>query len=235
MSYCVNCGVKLDDSLKKCPLCNTPVINPNELKTIGESVTPYPKEKGVVESAKRKDFAILIFTVLASTSFSCFLLNLLVFTGPPWSLFIIGACILLFVLLLPFIIHIRIPGNLCVLFDGIATAFYLYLISYNTTNKEWFIGLALPIVILITVLTEVFIFFYHLFPVSILTSALYFFADIAIFCVGLELLIDFYLGLPLMIGWSAIVLTICTVISVALLTIIASSHLREIVRKRLHF
>ena len=31
MSYCVNCGVKLDPSLKYCPLCNTPVINPHDL------------------------------------------------------------------------------------------------------------------------------------------------------------------------------------------------------------
>ena len=32
MSYCVNCGVELDASLKSCPLCHTPVINPRELK-----------------------------------------------------------------------------------------------------------------------------------------------------------------------------------------------------------
>ena len=28
MSYCVHCGVELDPSLKKCPLCNTPVLDP---------------------------------------------------------------------------------------------------------------------------------------------------------------------------------------------------------------
>ena len=32
MSYCVNCGVKLKQSEKFCPLCNTKVINPNNLK-----------------------------------------------------------------------------------------------------------------------------------------------------------------------------------------------------------
>lgn len=32
MSYCVNCGVELDRSLRACPLCNTPVINPRELE-----------------------------------------------------------------------------------------------------------------------------------------------------------------------------------------------------------
>ena len=32
MSYCVNCGVKLKQFEKVCPLCNTKVINPNNLK-----------------------------------------------------------------------------------------------------------------------------------------------------------------------------------------------------------
>ena len=30
MSYCVNCGVKLKNSEKVCPLCNTEVINPKK-------------------------------------------------------------------------------------------------------------------------------------------------------------------------------------------------------------
>ena len=29
MSYCVNCGVELDASATKCPLCDTPVYNPD--------------------------------------------------------------------------------------------------------------------------------------------------------------------------------------------------------------
>ena len=41
MSYCVNCGVRLDASLKKCPLCNTPVIHPNET-AVPTSPSPFP-------------------------------------------------------------------------------------------------------------------------------------------------------------------------------------------------
>ena len=57
MSYCVNCGVKLDPSLKYCPLCNTPVINPHDLSKM-QPISPFPKEKGQVEVVRRKDLAI---------------------------------------------------------------------------------------------------------------------------------------------------------------------------------
>ena len=51
MSYCVNCGVKLEESLVRCPLCNTPVMNPNLLdKEKPES--PFPK-KGTYRAHKK--------------------------------------------------------------------------------------------------------------------------------------------------------------------------------------
>ena len=41
MSYCVNCGVELDDSAKKCALCSTPVINPNIQEKPDETPAPF--------------------------------------------------------------------------------------------------------------------------------------------------------------------------------------------------
>ena len=52
MSYCVNCGVELEASLKECPLCNTPVINPKQPHPVTGS-GPYPSSKGQVEVVKR--------------------------------------------------------------------------------------------------------------------------------------------------------------------------------------
>ena len=41
MAYCVNCGVELEASLEKCPLCNTPVYHPvKEEKS--KPASPYP-------------------------------------------------------------------------------------------------------------------------------------------------------------------------------------------------
>ena len=45
MSYCVNCGVKLAKSEKKCPLCNTKVINPNLSNDTFEPAYPCIVEK----------------------------------------------------------------------------------------------------------------------------------------------------------------------------------------------
>ena len=45
MSYCVNCGVELDASATKCPLCDTPVYNPKAPEPATQP-SPFPKEKG---------------------------------------------------------------------------------------------------------------------------------------------------------------------------------------------
>ncbi|MCI9665474.1 MAG: hypothetical protein HFI46_16745 [Lachnospiraceae bacterium] len=235
MSYCVNCGVELERSLKKCPLCNTPVINPGELQKLTAQNAPYPKEKGQVDVVKRKDLAILTTVVLSATSLCCLLLNLFVFSGSPWSLFIIGACLILFVLIFPLVIYTKLPIYLSLAFDGAAIGFYLYMITFNTKSDRWFVQLALPITALATILVEIFALLLRTFRVSFITTALYFFVEIALLCVGIELLIDRYREVPLHLMWSAIVLTICGVIAVALLTILSKRRLREAVQRRLHF
>lgn len=234
MSYCVNCGVKLEPSLTECPLCNTPVINPKELYS-KKKISPYSREKGQVDVVKRRDLAILTSIVLIATSLSCLLLNLFVFSGSLWSLFIIGACLLLFVLIFPAVIYTKLPIYISLLFDGIAVGFYLYMITFNTSSKEWFTGLALPIVALATILVEIFALLLRSFPVSFITTALYFFAEAALLCVGVELLIDHYLGVPLHLVWSAVVLTVCAVIVILLITVLSRRRLRDAVRRRLHF
>lgn len=234
MSYCVNCGVELEQSLPECPLCNTPVMNPKELYDAKRN-SPYSKDRGQVDVVKRKDFGLLIAIVLSATALSCLLLNLFVFTGSMWSLFIIGVCMVLFVLSIPAFFYSKLPIYISLLFDGVAVGVYLYMISFNTSGNRWFFSLALPIVVLITILVEIFALLLQILPVSFITTALYFFAEAAVFCIGLELLIDRYLGKPLMLFWSAVVLTVCSVIAVMLITVLSRRRLREAVRRRLHF
>ncbi len=47
MSYCVHCGVELAPSEEKCPLCKTPVMDPNQAWREPEE-RPYPERLEVV-------------------------------------------------------------------------------------------------------------------------------------------------------------------------------------------
>ncbi|MDE5679233.1 MAG: hypothetical protein K2I01_02205, partial [Lachnospiraceae bacterium] len=116
MSYCVNCGVELDKSLQACPLCNTPVINPRELEEKMEK-SSFPKEKGQVETVKRKDLGLLLSVVLIAAGVTCGFLNLFVFTGSAWSLLIIGACLIVWVLFIPIVIYTKLSAYSALLFS----------------------------------------------------------------------------------------------------------------------
>ena len=234
MSYCVNCGVELDSSLKSCPLCHTPVLHPGELEKVN-APSPYPMEKGQVETVKRKDLGILLTVVLLAASIGCALLNLFVFTGTLWSLLIIGICIILFVLFIPAVIYTKQPIYISLLLDGIAIGGYLYMITYLTSSPRWFWELAVPIVALATILAELLTLCIRKLPVSIIATALYIFAEAAILCGGNELFIDRYFGSTLSLSWSAIVLTVCGIIVIALITLLSVRRLRDAVRRRLHF
>lgn len=235
MSYCVNCGVELEASLKECPLCNTPVINPNQNTSQSMSAKPYPAAKGQVEVVKRKDLGILLTVVLSATSITCLLLNLLVFQASLWSFLVIGVCICLFFFAFPAVIYTKMPIYLSLLADGAAVAIYLYMITYLTESANWFWGLGLPIVVTLVLLIELYTLLARKLPFTILSGALYLFLEIPTFCVVLELLIKRYLEVPYFITWSAIVLTVCAIIDIALITILARKRLRNELRRRLHF
>ncbi|MBD5526692.1 MAG: hypothetical protein HDR04_20280 [Lachnospiraceae bacterium] len=234
MSYCVNCGVELEASLKECPLCHTPVINPRDLGKEPTS-SPYPTDKGQVEVVKRKDLGILISVVLSATSVTCLLLNLLVFDASLWSLLVIGSCMCLFVFSFPAIFYSKTPIYLSLLADGAAVAVYLFLITFLTDSDIWFWQVGLPIVVILSVLAEFYPLLAKFHPLTILSCSLCIFIEIPVFCVALELLIRHVLLLPYRITWSAVVLTVCVIIDIALITILAKKRLRNEVRRRLHF
>ena len=234
MSYCVNCGVKLEDTLQRCPLCNTPVINPSELKKAG-LIPPFPVERGETENVKSKDGAILLTVFFATTSICCALLNYLVFNRSLWSIPIIGLCAFFWVVFFPLILFRELPIYAFITMDGFALAGYLYMISFMTDSKVWLTDLALPITALLTALIIIFTFLVRNISSSILSIALYLYILAPLFCIGLELLICLFRDKPLHIVWSAIVLAPCAVVSIVLITILSRKRLREAVRKRLHF
>ena len=188
-----------------------------------------------MEEVKRKDLGILLSVVLSATAVTCLLLNLLVFNRSLWSLLVIGICICLFVFTFPMVYYRKMPPSLSLLADGAAVAVYLYMIAYLTPSTAWFWQLGLPIVLLVILNTEIFTFLARLVPFSLLSGALCLFIEIPLFCAALEVMIRRMLSAPIRLTWSAVVLTVCVIIDVALITILVKKRLRNEVRRRLHF
>jgi len=226
--------VELDSALEECPLCNTPVINPREL-TKQKKPSPFPAEKGAVETIRRKDLGILTTSILGAAAVACGLLNLLVFTGVAWSLAVIGACLLVWVMMIPLVIDSHQPIYLSLLFDGVATGLYLYMLSFLTADQDWMWGLGLPVVLLVTIIAELLTVCIRNLPSSFLTNALYVVNAVGLLCLGLEILIDLYVLSHIALSWSAVVLTVTVCVDAMLITVLSRRRLRDEVRRRLHF
>ncbi len=234
MSYCVNCGVELDHTLKSCPLCETPVINPRDIER-KEEISTFPKEKGQVETVRKKDLGIFTFAMLMAIGITCGLLNLFVFQSNAWSLLIIGACLVIWVFIMPAFIKAKLTVYTFILFDGIAVGVYLYLITHVIGHAGWFFCLGLPITVWVFVILEILALCFGKGKVSFLTVPLYLLSAAAVLCVGLEVMIDIYLRGSVHIVWSAVVLTVCAILDMALIMLLSIKRLRNAVRRRLHF
>lgn len=233
MSYCVNCGVELDSSIKKCPLCQTPVINPNDLEKLKQIQSPFPEQKGIVENVNKKDIVIVVSVILACIMVSCSLLNYFVLPVRKWSLLVDGFCGLLWIGIAPPMIVKHPRLRIMALCNGIMAGIYLCLIGMFVDDFDWVIDLGLPITGAVIFLSIIFLTIgKHKREFGVLAPL--FFMEVGALCIAIELLIDRMMKVELSIGWSAIVLTVCFVVAIGLITTFSRQRIRSAVQRRFH-
>ncbi len=145
MSYCVNCGVELADAAKKCPLCDTPVINPNILNT-DKAEPPFPKKIVLPKGARTRYGAIIASFLILLPNFVCVITNLLLTPHRLWSVYVVASsAIAWFLFVFPFLMK-RKHIYLILAVDAAATVIYIFLFYYyNSAKTGWFLSLAVPI------------------------------------------------------------------------------------------
>ena len=232
MSYCVNCGVELDPTAEACPLCHTPVYHPRQ-PIERESPKPFPTERQEVPLAAKWELAVLISAMLASAAVCCGILNIFLRAG-LWSLYIIGAAVMLWIFLVPPLLRRGLSPVIQLLADVAAVSAYVGAIAWNLHGLGgWYLHIALPVILwlgaeLLTVML----------PLrrgrSILSTITIIIGAIGVFPVGVELFCDLYFRGVWQPGWSLVVLTIGVALMIPLIVVRRVPSLREEVRRRFH-
>ena len=138
--YCVKCGVKLQEGTEKCPLCGTPVWNPDGLSAESTYSSRMPDK-----AYDRDPLAafLTVLTVLASVAVSTICLVLYGKLG--WGAIVLASLLLFFVIaVLP--VWFRDPNPVIFLpIDTLALELFLLFIC-RRTGGHWFMSFAFPCV-----------------------------------------------------------------------------------------
>ncbi len=140
--YCVKCGVKLQDGAESCPLCQTPVWNPDG--TAAEAV--YPERYPLAHKESNAPAAIAL-TVICVTAIAVLLIVCLRLYGAlRWGGYAIGGVALFYVVaVLPN--WFRQPrGEVFLPVDHAAAALFVLYVCLKT-GGHWFLSFAFPVIL----------------------------------------------------------------------------------------
>ncbi|MEG1997464.1 MAG: zinc ribbon domain-containing protein [Clostridiales bacterium] len=235
MSYCVNCGVELAESEKFCPLCGVAVNNPRSpWKEVNSS--PYPPTlELLMRRVDRRYMAVLISVFLLIPVCITILCDLLGGGGLSWSIYVLGAAVILMVwFVLPLYCN-RYRRLTFLALDCLVVIGYLWAIAWNG-RQGWFYPVALPIAVTVSVLQWGMAYYFRKGKGKLLLQriALTLIAA-AIVSMVVELVVDLYCMGTILFNWSPYVLIPCLILAVALQIIQRKNNFKEEIRKRLFY
>lgn len=141
--YCIKCGVKLAETEKKCPLCNTAVCHPDYENIAAQPL--YPENKMPKNTAGTKVLNGAVIILFLIPLLVCFLADFSLDGKLEWAGYVMGALLMAYVTFaLPQWFYK--PNPVIFVPCSFASA-ALYLLYINlATRGGWFLGFALPVV-----------------------------------------------------------------------------------------
>lgn len=156
MSYCVNCGVELDDSVKKCALCGAPVLNPF-IDESEKKETPYPDRIFLPPQANRRYIAFILSMAVLIPNIVCAAVNILTPGSGWWSGYVAAVSLPVWTFfIVPFLMK-KTNGYLILTFDTAAVALSAFMFAFLQGELPLFLRFILPVII--SVALSAFIFF----------------------------------------------------------------------------
>ena len=234
MSYCVNCGVELAKGEKKCPLCDTEVINPRSPYESSAS-RPYPERlEKISKKIDKKYFALLAGVILLIPIGLTMLCDIIATHGITWSIYVAGAGIVIFVAaILPFYFKKYYTVRFLAA-NGAAILLYLKFIEKNA-DGNWFLPIGLPITVVVTVITTAVITLIKKKRPPLFVSTAIILLSAGIMCVCIDIIIKAASGRSAVPIWSSYVMFSCLFVSILALILEKRKRLKEEIKRRLFF
>ena len=141
--YCINCGVKLADTEKRCPLCETEVYHPALERPAVQPL--YPAGRIPAQQPRSLALPIVLTTAFLMPILITLLCDLRLNGAVTWSGYVIGALLLAYVILgLPTWFRRVCPVTMLAC-DFLTVALYLLYINH-AVGGSWFWGFGFPLV-----------------------------------------------------------------------------------------
>ena len=233
MSYCVNCGVELENVQKQCPLCGVEVINPRVTEACVHSAS-FAQARDEQKKIDRS-FWIKFNSIIASVPIAVSLLsNLLHDKALTWSLLVIAGVFLLWCFCTSPFFFKRFTYIKMLLVDFAAIILSLGFMQVMLHDYPWFFYLALPLTLLCLAYWLIVI---GLIKIRVLkglgiVSALFVFASLIV--VLIEILLDIYASRPIDLLWCWFAAAPCLAIAALLVLLDSNEHVRRELAKRFH-
>ena len=227
--YCVNCGVKLADTEKVCPLCGVTAYHPELTRSEGEPLYP---ERLPAPQVKPQVAQVVYTVLLLLPALVCWLCDQQISGMVTWSGYVIGALGLLYVaLVLP--AWFRKPNPVIfVPCAFVAVGLYLLYISI-ATGGGWFLSFAFPITggVALIVTAVVTLLKY------VRRGQLYIFGGAIIALGGMTVLAEFLsvitFGLDRFFGWSFYPLVVAALLGGLLIFLAICRPARETMERKI--
>lgn len=140
--YCINCGVKLGDTEKECPLCGIRVFHPELDRKEAEPL--YPPHRYPAPQVSSRAAQIVVTTFFLMAVLITIVIDLQVNRAVTWSGFVLGAVLVAYVtVVLPFWFRKPYPV-VFVPCSFVAVGLYLLYINF-ATGGSWFLSFAFPV------------------------------------------------------------------------------------------
>ena len=229
--YCIKCGVRLEDTERKCPLCGTAVYHPDLPRPTAEPLYPARKLPNG-GSGRRALSGIIIFFFLIPLFLSLFM-DWQMNGRIEWFGYVAGALAVVYVIIaLP--VWFQKPNPVIfVPCDFAAIALYLFYIA-QATDGQWYLGFALPITaaVALIVCAVVTLMYYvgrgklYIFGAAIMALGLLIFM--------IELLLDRTFCVAF-VGWSVYPLISLLLLGGGMIYLAINSDAREMIERKLFF